>query len=192
MIGSHDTMSYLPSRCRLLKPFRLFATCQDKCLNAQWESGVRYFDLRVRYSNLEDGTLTFAHGFMPYETYVTLEDVLLFLETRAVEHPMEIVCFRTVYEIPLPSDLTAELTRFKADVEKYLKKFTHLKFCGAYVKTPWKELLPPTYKVRYVDCYGNTFPWIPRFWAWHLRKLTLAAIKLNCDSNDTVVMTDFV
>ena len=51
MIGSHNTFSYLPAKhwwVTILKPWY---KCQNKTIYEQYNSGVRYFDVRVRYIN---------------------------------------------------------------------------------------------------------------------------------------------
>lgn len=61
MIGSHNSMSYLPVRQWYLKPFCWMARCQSKTLSEQYRYyEVRLFDLRVRFD--KNGDLVFAHG----------------------------------------------------------------------------------------------------------------------------------
>lgn len=79
--GTHNTMSYLPVRQWWLRPFRRFGKCQDKDIFQQWESGVRYFDLRVRFN--ADGKAVFAHGLLEYETGLSPEEVIEILSRKA-------------------------------------------------------------------------------------------------------------
>lgn len=72
MIGTHNTMSYLPPKRWWMRPLRVFARCQRKTLTEQIAAGVRVFDLRV-YN--EGGHWCFAHGLMKFkgaELYGTL------------------------------------------------------------------------------------------------------------------------
>ena len=50
MLGSHNSLSYLPIKGwkKILRPW---VRCQDKSLKVQYELGVRYFDVRVRLIN---------------------------------------------------------------------------------------------------------------------------------------------
>lgn len=61
MIGSHNSMSYLPVRQWYLKPFWWMARCQSKTLNEQFHTyGVRLFDIRIRFDKNEEPIV--AHG----------------------------------------------------------------------------------------------------------------------------------
>ena len=89
MIGSHNSMSYLPVRQWYLKPFGWMARCQSKTLGEQLITyGVRLFDFRVRFDVC--GNLVFAHGPVQFKG-----DVEQYLSSLALE------CFRqnisTVY-----------------------------------------------------------------------------------------------
>ena len=48
MIGSHDTMTYLPARHRVFELFSFLWRTQTKSLHQQATEGVAYFDIRVR------------------------------------------------------------------------------------------------------------------------------------------------
>lgn len=61
MIGSHNSLTYLPVKQWYLKPFGWMARCQSKTLNEQFYIyGVRLFDFRVRFD--KDGGIIHAHG----------------------------------------------------------------------------------------------------------------------------------
>lgn len=47
MLGSHNSLSYLPIK-GWRKILSLWTKCQSKTIEEQYNSGVRYFDLRVR------------------------------------------------------------------------------------------------------------------------------------------------
>lgn len=48
MLGSHNTLSYLPPVNLWGKMTKPWGKCQDKNIEEQYNSGVRYFDIRVR------------------------------------------------------------------------------------------------------------------------------------------------
>lgn len=73
MIGTHNTMSYLPPKRWWMRPLRVFARCQRKSLAEQIAAGVRVFDLRVYRDN---GYWCFAHGLVKFKgatLYTTLD-----------------------------------------------------------------------------------------------------------------------
>lgn len=63
MIGSHNSMSYLPPKNIWGKITRLWNKCQDKNIKEQYEAGVRYFDIRI---NLYDDRWHFVHNKVDY------------------------------------------------------------------------------------------------------------------------------
>lgn len=65
ILGSHNSMSYLPVRKWWMKPFAWVARCQHKDICEQYDSGVRLFDLRVAFGR--NGKLHFRHGLIGYK-----------------------------------------------------------------------------------------------------------------------------
>lgn len=59
MIGSHNSMSYLPPKNLWGKITRLWNKCQDKTLEEQYRDKVRYFDIRI---NLYGDEWHFVHN----------------------------------------------------------------------------------------------------------------------------------
>lgn len=53
MIGSHNTMSYLPAVHWWQRWMKRWYCCQSKTLQEQYESGARYFDIRLKLINDE-------------------------------------------------------------------------------------------------------------------------------------------
>lgn len=65
IIGTHNTMTYLPTKKWWMRPLAIFAKCQDKSLEQQIALGARYFDIRVRFD--KNGNPILAHGLVEYE-----------------------------------------------------------------------------------------------------------------------------
>lgn len=63
ILGTHNSMTYLKPKSLFLKPFGIFAQCQDKTIDEQIEIGVQYFDLRIRF---DGGYPYFCHGLIRY------------------------------------------------------------------------------------------------------------------------------
>lgn len=49
MIGSHNSLTYLPAKTLVGKLLMPWTRCQNKTLVGQYNMGVRYFDIRVRF-----------------------------------------------------------------------------------------------------------------------------------------------
>ena len=98
LLGSHNSMSYLPPRRWWMRPFAFMARCQSRPLYEQlYIYDIRYFDLRVRFIN---GNPTFAHGLISYNgdvfdalntlnSYHTPIYVRLLLETAKADQQQE-------------------------------------------------------------------------------------------------------
>lgn len=63
-LASHNTFSYLPVRKWWMWPFAWMARCQRTDFWLQVESGVRMFDLRVRFD--KRGLPVICHGLIEY------------------------------------------------------------------------------------------------------------------------------
>lgn len=73
MIGTHNTMSYLPPKSWWMRLLRVFARCQRKTLTEQIAAGAQVFDLRVYR---EGDYWSFAHGLVKFKgafLYTTLD-----------------------------------------------------------------------------------------------------------------------
>lgn len=187
--GTHNTMSYLPVRQWWLRPFRKFGQCQDKDIFQQWESGARYFDLRVRFN--ADGDAVFAHGLLEYYTSWSPEEVIGIL-CRKVEYSKEPVYIRVLLECMCTPD------------EDLMMQFTEfIKRCGCPnsrnprfawgVKTPfniWVDTFDRPFKE--VAEWINT-PWkflrTPRWYATREQAIKLDALGAEYDG---IVSMDFV
>lgn len=51
MLGSHNSFSYLPVKHWWIAILKPWYKCQNKTIYEQYNSGIRYFDVRVRYIN---------------------------------------------------------------------------------------------------------------------------------------------
>lgn len=76
MLGSHNSLSYLPIKGwrKILKPW---VKCQSKTIEEQYNSGVRYFDLRVRKKGKD---WWFCHNsaiFVPVKEHKEILEFLL-------------------------------------------------------------------------------------------------------------------
>lgn len=87
MIGSHNSMTYLPPVHRFWRLFTPFWRCQNKTIEEQIKAGVKLFDIRVVWDK-KLGCWQFAHGLVQFgwkkgdPLSVGLEPTLTLLETH--------------------------------------------------------------------------------------------------------------
>lgn len=87
MIGSHNSMTYLPPKNILMRLFTPFWRCQNKTIKEQIDAGVELFDLRVVWDKKLD-CWQFAHGLVRFgwkkgdPLSVGLEPTLTLLEAH--------------------------------------------------------------------------------------------------------------
>lgn len=65
MIGTHNSMTYLPLKKWWMYPFKWMAQCQSKPLEEQYRLGARIFDIRISYD--KDNNPEFRHGLMVFK-----------------------------------------------------------------------------------------------------------------------------
>ena len=65
MIASHDSYTFLKVKNPLISLFSIFWRCQKLSIEAQYNLGVRVFDIRVYYNKKKDKWGT-AHGFVKF------------------------------------------------------------------------------------------------------------------------------
>lgn len=169
IIGSHNSMSYLPPMNKWLKPINwLFAKCQ----NDLFMTGiVGCVDLRVYY-NKEYGKWMFAHGLIAYDR-LTLDAYLNILLSKHNKY-VRIILERDGYEdefIKLCDDL--------------VKKYPNITFLGGYRKSDWKHLYDfkdsniPIH--QWVGSMAEDARWyekfIPRLYAKRMNKVNMHKLK---------------
>lgn len=74
-IGTHNSLSYLKPKQWWLRPFAWIGRCQRLTIAEQWDAGVRYFDIRVKYDKY--GNAKSGHGLLSYNVFVydVLEEI---------------------------------------------------------------------------------------------------------------------
>lgn len=132
MIGTHNSMSYLPPKKWWLKPFRFIAQCQTKTIREQFEKyGVRLFDLRISYD--KNGIPEFRHGLMAFKSDVL--GTLRYLDEREVP-----IYVRLTLETNGQEDL------FIRDCKLWETGFPNLIFFNGTRKSDWKRIF--TFKIK--------------------------------------------
>ena len=127
MIGSHNSMSYLPPKNLWGKITRLWNKCQDKNIREQYEAGVRYFDIRI---NLYNDRWHFVHNKVDFgRTYNLIWEFI-------ANHKIPI---RLIYDQrSKPKDVNYKIARFKTYINILIEKYD-VDIDSAITYWDWKE-----------------------------------------------------
>jgi hypothetical protein len=213
MKGTHNSLTGYPVEYLLLRPFTVFARCQDKTLEEQHAAGARCFDLR--FARIGCKWLA-AHGAMIFRA--ELEDVLNVLNRlSSVDDPVyfRAVCEDTFYRKSDVEELAKAAEGWLAKTPNTLKplyvsskrtwklarRYPVMDVCGDYslcINAPFTpkgmaaavrkmyELETATNRLNFIACYSSTF--IPRLTANILAK---TALEKQWKGND-VPIVDFI
>ena len=194
MLGSHNSLTYLPCRKWWMYLINWAAKCQSKTLSEQYHSGVRYFDIRVRFD--KKGKSVIAHGLVEYkgvaENYICILNVI-------AKHYKEDVYVRFVLEFNKePYDYFTQCNLFKRFVANLRNEYTNIIYDYSMSKWDEGEFDRNTKMIYLFHRYSSTlgwkrFLWIP-YWYAKLHNKNLMHtwdIELK-DKYNKVLMLDFV
>lgn len=125
-LGTHNSMTYMKP-CGDAKMLAMwpFAKCQGMTYTQQYDFGVRFFDLRIRFI---DGTPYFAHGevvFCEVDAYTVLD----FLNRKG--GCVVNMCLENTEKIG-----ETQHEPFKALAKECEEKYPNVEFCGGWTKYP--------------------------------------------------------
>lgn len=163
MIASHNSMSYLPVKYWLMKPFGFIAKCQSKNIAEQCSEGITFFDVRVHL--VDKVRWEFAHGLIDYQwtTNTNIAGVLAQINISCVsESPIVRLVLEKVHN---------KETDFKAFAnlcEKLKASYPNIIFCGGVYKKNWKVLYDFGNNfdkdiVQYVGSMAKDAKWYEKF-----------------------------
>lgn len=125
-LGTHNSMTYMKP-CGDAKMLAMwpFAKCQGMTYTEQYEFGVRFFDLRIRFI---DGRPCFAHGeveFCDVDAYTVLD----YLNQQG---GCEVnLCLENTSKIG-----DSQHEAFRALAKECEERYTNIEFCGGWTKYP--------------------------------------------------------
>ena len=153
MIGTHNTMTYLPPRRWWFRPFTFLWRCQTKSLSEQVGTGAGYFDIRIRKT--KNGGFRFAHGL------VDLGDI-------EFSDPKEIFEYLDFYGQPYRVLVEkGDFSWITGDLMLWIEESTKCVYLG--IKKPWTSLWSrlgfnkPIKDYSYVPVYTGDKPEGSRF-----------------------------
>nr|UVX50828.1 MAG: phosphoinositide phospholipase C, Ca2+-dependent [Bacteriophage sp.] len=137
MIGSHNSMSYLPPKNLWGKITRLWNKCQDKTIEEQFNSGVDYFDIRINFYNDEEWH--FVHNKVDYG--VVNDNIWKYIGKNKI--PIRVIYDRR----SKPKDASFERQRFIAYLS-YLQQEYNICIDSAITYWNWIEHYKPFIEVK--------------------------------------------
>lgn len=137
MIGSHNTLSYLPPKNLWGKITRPWNKCQDKTIVEQFNTNVDYFDIRINF--YKDKKWHFVHNRVDYG--VVNNDIWKYIGKTEVS-------IRIIYDRrSKPKNVILEKQRF-IDYLSYLKEEYNINIDSAITYWNWKECCAPFIRVK--------------------------------------------
>lgn len=197
MLGSHNSLSYLPCKRWWMYLINWAAKCQSKTLNEQFHNGAKYFDFRIRF---KDEKPIIAHGLIEYKGNI---DYMVANLNYFAEYFKETIYLRFVLEYnKIPEDFASQIASLVNLVRYYRGKYPNITY--TYIMSKWNEQKVATYYSKDKDTptlihkYSSVlkekrFLWIPYWYAkLHNKKNRKAFKQVLEDENSKVLMLDFV
>lgn len=197
MLGSHNSLTYLPCRKWWMYLINWAAKCQSKTLNTQFHDGAKYFDFRIRF---KDGKPVIAHGLIEYKGNI---DYMVANLNYFAEYFKETIYLRFVLEYnKIPEDFASQIASLVNLVRYYRGKYPNITY--TYIMSKWNEQKVATYYSKDTDTptlihkYSSVlkekrFLWIPYWYAKLHNKKNRKVFKHVLEDKDSqVLMLDFV
>lgn len=153
-LGSHNSLTYVKPQW-YMRMFSWIGKCQSKTIKEQYELGVRYFDIRVKYNG--NGDPISGHGLLTYN--INILDVLTEINTFG----------DCIVRIILENDKNNGVELFKLDVQLWNKIFSKTTFVGGAIKGTWEVLVSLSKWVSVEENYwqfnknGKWFPYPEKY-----------------------------
>lgn len=147
-IATHDSGTGEKGKTFFHDLFSIFSKCQNKTILEQWNSGVRFFDLRI------ENELHLAHGL--WSSKITLLDVLDMLNEISLTDKENSTFVMITIERNYREKTITSLVNYLMTLKK---KYNNLHFVSINRKRPKWETVVFYNKVKYVNDYVSV-PWI--------------------------------
>lgn len=181
MIGSHNTFTFLSPKYKFFNLFKWLWRCQDKTIEEQYKTGVKYFDIRV--SPRAKGGYYSAHGLVNLNRWYVSFSV--FLTAMKCHYP------NAKYRIILERGNTKETATFVTHVINLLASNYFYPILEQYVhqiivKKNWKII----YDNPKMNLEIKDYSYVPRqsdksFW-YNLTHFKFDTIKHHSKSNPAI------
>lgn len=181
IIGTHNSMTYLPPEHWYGWFMIPFARCQRKTIEQQWYDGARCLDLRIRFT--KQGEPYFAHGLYECTHEVKPIDVLVQLD-RLILRYNQPAFVRLILEDP--DKQNHNVFYFKQFCQEWSKNKL-IRLFGGNRKGDWKKLytfkddVPDSLNNQWVSSMAEDARWYEKFlpfaYAWRCNKRNKENVK---------------
>lgn len=193
MLGSHNSLSYLPCKRWWMYLINWAAKCQNKTLSEQFHDGVRYFDIRLKWDDKEGWVI--AHGIIEYKG--NIRRVLETLDSLADYYDEKLyVRFMLEYN-KRPNDEATKIIKLRNFVRYSRGEYSNIMY--HLIETKWDEKVIDSYSnnislIHYSSVLGRKrFFCIPYWYAKFHNKENRKTFKNSLeDKANRVLMLDFV
>lgn len=184
ILGSHNSMSYLPPKHWWMWPFNFMARCQSKSLKEQYDSGARVFDIRIAYD--KHIKPHFRHGMMAYKGEI--EPVMIFLNEK------KDCVVRIILEEYYQDFTDVQETAFIMECRRWEKKYPDIQFVCGVRKRDWTPLttfidIEDKIQHKYASMQGGK---LNDLWPWLYAKLHNRKHLAELANDDCILFVDFV
>ena len=195
MLGSHNSLTYLPCRKWWMYLINWAAKCQSKTLSEQFHDGVRYFDIRLKWDSRKE-TWIIAHGLIEYKG--NIRRVLETLNSLAEFYNKKLyVRFMLEYN-KRPDDEATKIIKLRNFVRYARGEYSNIMY--HLIETKWDEKVIERYSnnIVLIHSYSSVLGWkrfflIPYWYAKLHNKENRKNFKNSLkDKDDKVLMLDFV
>lgn len=135
MLGSHNALSYLSPKGLKSKLLNTWAKCQEVDYAAQYNLGVRYFDVHIKF---EKGKPTIVHNAVTYKGGAdTLKALFCFMNIKKDCYLRLLLDVRS-----RPRDADRQVSLFKSYIVDIQTVYPFIKFADAIVFWDWTRVVP--------------------------------------------------
>lgn len=187
-LGSHNSMSYLSVEKKWMKFVNFITRCQSKNYIEQYISGVRIFDVRIKWDEEapEGFKWRFAHGKVSYVSDV--HELMRFLNSKND-------CWvRLILEYNKePRNSKDIVEKFTDDCFHFKFGYPNIKFFEFRCKWNWARVVFDEYQPTLDQQVGSmqSYTFIGKFWPWLWAKLNNRRILKRSTTKDILLM-DFI
>lgn len=137
-LGTHNSLSYLPCQW-WLRLFSWIGRCQSLNIEEQYDRGVRWFDIRIKY---KEDRIVSGHGLLTYNA--DIDAVFTFLNSKKD-------CIVRLFLENSKKNPEKHFDRFEKDIESWKEQYPDIRFVEGGCRYQYRQFIADKEKTR--DCY---------------------------------------